>query len=309
MIYDRNADQPLFSVVVCCYQAGEKLQRCVESLLKCEGWNPQVAAPPAFQLEIILAEGGSSDDTAAVCEAIAARCPGLVHTVTGLPKSASAKRNAGAKVAHGRWLAFTDPDIVVDPKWLSTFFANFTAGEICQTGRILELHEADLQTSLRTSKERRHYAAGLWQLATAWKIGGAGNVACTREAFDKIGGFMEDVGPGTPNGVGEDPDFFYRMLKSGVKILYEPAAIVHHDHAENFTQFLNKKRGYFKGGVYFMARRAFFTPAGQLALALRFGYPFAMFWLSLVTFRFSRLRQAWHEWLGAWSGLWRALVA
>lgn len=295
---------PLFSVVVCCYQAREKLERCVDSLLKCAA-----GAPPAFQLEILLAEGGSTDTTAALCSELAARHPAQIRAVTGLPKSASAKRNAGAKNARGLWLAFTDPDIVVDPQWLAAFAANFAAGEICQTGRILELHAADLQTSLRTSTERRRFTGTLWQRATVWKIGGAGNVACTRAAYEAIGGFMEDVGPGTPNGVGEDPDFFYRMLQSGVPILYEPAAIVHHDHAENFEQFLQKKRGYFKGGVYFAARRAFFTPAGQLALALRFGYPAAMLLGSLLTFRIRRLRQAWQEWLGAWSGLWRAIVA
>ncbi|MGH7144118.1 MAG: glycosyltransferase, partial [Planctomycetota bacterium] len=270
------------------------------------------AAPPSsapqFRLEVVLAEGGSSDGTAGLCERLAAMYPERIRVQTGLPRSASAKRNAGARLARGRWLAFTDPDVVVDRGWLLALYNDFHAGETCLTGRVEQL-QAGWQTSLRLSTTRRRYTGTLWERATAWKIGGAGNIACTHAAFDQIGGFSEDVGPGTPNGVGEDPDFIYRMLRAGVPILYDPAAVVHHDHAENFAQFLRKKRGYFKGGVYFVARRAFFTPAGQLALALRFGYPAAMLLLSLLTLRFRRLRQAWHEGLGACAGLWRALVA
>lgn len=300
---------PLISVVVCCFQAENKLPRCVESILRCTGWsNQNPAQPPTYRLEVVLAEGGSTDGTVALCQALAAKAPaGLIVATTGLSQSASAKRNAGARLARGTWLVFTDPDIVVDPQWLSALATNFAAGEQCLTGKVLEL-QPGWQTSLRTSEVRRRYTGRLWELAMAWKVGSACNMACTRAVFDRIGGFSEDVGPGTPNGVGEDPDFYYRAMRVGVAIVYDPLAVVHHDHAEDFAQFLRKKRGYFKGGVYFMARRAFFTPAGQLALALRFGYPAAMIGLALVTFRFRRALQAWHEWWGSCAGLWRAVV-
>lgn len=305
-----TAELPLISVIVCCYQAEAKLPRCVESILRCDGWRAAGADRPArYRLEVVLAEGGSTDGTAAMCTALAEKSPaGLIVATTGLSKSASAKRNAGVRLAKGGWLVFTDPDIVVDAQWLLALLADFQAGETCLTGKVIQL-QPGWQTSLRTSEARRHYTGTVWEQATAWKVGSACNMACTRGVFERIGGFSEDVGPGTPNGVGEDPDFYYKAMRAGVKILYDPAAVVQHDHAEDFAQFLRKKRGYFKGGVYFMARRAFFTPAGQVALALRFGYPAAMFWLAVLTFRFKRAAQAWHEWLGSWAGLWRALVA
>jgi glycosyltransferase domain-containing protein len=53
-------DRPLVSVCIPTYNRAQKLQRCVKKLLECDYWN----------IEIIVSDNGSTDDTAAVCETL-----------------------------------------------------------------------------------------------------------------------------------------------------------------------------------------------------------------------------------------------
>ncbi|MGH7145551.1 MAG: hypothetical protein ACREJ2_15685, partial [Planctomycetota bacterium] len=50
---DAGGEVPLFSVIVCCFQAEGTLQRCVESVLACDGW--QSIRPAAGALAGALA--------------------------------------------------------------------------------------------------------------------------------------------------------------------------------------------------------------------------------------------------------------
>src|SRR5947209_8097109 len=61
---------------------------------------------PDLAIELIVADNGSTDDTAAVAHEFGAR---LVRTLT---PGAAAARNAGLRVATGEYLAFLDDDDV-----------------------------------------------------------------------------------------------------------------------------------------------------------------------------------------------------
>ena len=65
----------------------------------------------------------------------------------------------------------------------------------------------------------------------------------------QIGLMDEALGPGMPSGVGEDTYLFYKVLKAGYTIVYEPAAWVRHKHRRDLPGLRRQLFGYSKGHV------------------------------------------------------------
>lgn len=97
-----------FSVIVPVYNAGKTLRRCVDSLLH----TPQ-------DLEIILVNDGSRDDSDAICQSYAAR-DSRIRYIVKENGGVSSARNAGLDVAVGRYVLFVDSDDYVP----STLFSD-----------------------------------------------------------------------------------------------------------------------------------------------------------------------------------------
>ncbi len=96
---------PLVSVIIPTRNRAHLLPRTVDSVLKQANQD----------LEVIIVDDGSTDDTAAVAATRDARI-----TVLRNPESAgvSAARNRGIAVARGRWIAFCDDDDLWAPNKL-----------------------------------------------------------------------------------------------------------------------------------------------------------------------------------------------
>jgi hypothetical protein len=74
-------------------------------------------------------------------------------------------------------------------------------------------------------------------------------------AFDRslliaLGGFDEALDTGSPLPGGGDLDIFYRVLRSGRTMAYEPRYAVYHEHRESIPQL---RRQYWTWGLGFMA--------------------------------------------------------
>src|SRR5262249_43140604 len=63
-----------------------------------------------------------------------------------------------------------------------------------------------------------------------WCLGHGSSMAYRAEVFRKIGRFDERLGGGAPLLSCDDTEMFYRILKSGHLLVYEPAAVVRHKH-------------------------------------------------------------------------------
>ena len=92
------------SVIIPCYRAAATLRRAVDSAL---------TGAPA-DLEVLLVDDGSSDDTGALCDELAAADPRVraLHRANG---GAGAARNTGLDAAHGDWVLFLDADDALLP--------------------------------------------------------------------------------------------------------------------------------------------------------------------------------------------------
>ena len=142
----------------------------------------------------------------------------------------SAARNLGARTANADVLAFTDDDCVPDGEWLAELGRAFAAdaAPAVVTGPMLPLPGASpglVAVSSRTSRERREFTGR----ALPWEVGTGGNTAIRRAWLDRVGGFDERLGVGTPGHAGEDLDLFRRVLQAGGRIVYEPDAVCRHE--------------------------------------------------------------------------------
>jgi GT2 family glycosyltransferase len=68
------------------------------------------------------------------------------------------------------------------------------------------------------------------QLLWASDFGVGANMAFRRDVFARIGGFDPALDVGTPSGGGGDIEMFHRLVASGFTLVYEPAALVWHQH-------------------------------------------------------------------------------
>jgi glycosyltransferase involved in cell wall biosynthesis len=92
----------MISVIIPTLNADRQLPRCFDSLIP--------AAVRGVVREVIVADGGSSDDTLAIADAAGA------HFLSAA-RNRSAQLVAGAGMARSDWLLFLEPDIALEPGW------------------------------------------------------------------------------------------------------------------------------------------------------------------------------------------------
>ncbi len=107
-----------FSVIVPVYRAAHTIERCVESLVVSGGED----------LQIILVEDCSPDDSWAVCQRLAERYPNVICRRNDRNRGVSYTRNQGLALAKGDYLLFTDSDDWVDSAYVSAFREALAAG-------------------------------------------------------------------------------------------------------------------------------------------------------------------------------------
>jgi len=140
----------------------------------------------------------------------------------------SRARNAGAAVAQTEILAFTDDDVVVTHTWFGALIRGLLAAppRTVITGRVLE---STKETSGAFAPSiSKNEIPKLYSGRINADVLYSGNMALCRSTVHEIGGFDEQLGPGTPFPAGEDNDLGYRILEAGYRIFYEPRAVLYH---------------------------------------------------------------------------------
>ena len=97
---------PLVSIIVPVYNAQKGLSRCLES----------ICSQTYQELEIIVLNDGSTDDSLAICEQFRTKDPRIV-VVDKENEGVSRTRNAGLTLAQGDYIQFADSDDALDPDY------------------------------------------------------------------------------------------------------------------------------------------------------------------------------------------------
>lgn len=94
-----KVENPLFSIIVPIYNVERYLEQCIESVLAQDYQN----------YELILVDDGSPDNSIDICVKYAKQCPNIVF-IRKINGGLSDARNAGIKLARGKYLMFLDSD-------------------------------------------------------------------------------------------------------------------------------------------------------------------------------------------------------
>ncbi len=181
----------------------------------------------SHQIELILVDSASTDDTIKVMEDFASVYPKtrIVKAEKGLGRA----RNAGIDAAKGDLIAFTDDDCYLDE--------NYYQGLRLQFSEPHQYHYGMGQILLYDEEDDHHIATAWVTRMTTIKPGTAlpvgtfqgANIFFLREVIEKAGKFRDDMGSGTPFPC-EDIEFGTRCSLAGFTGVFTPLVRVFHHH-------------------------------------------------------------------------------
>jgi GT2 family glycosyltransferase len=176
----------------------------------------------------------------------------------------SFQRNLGILKSDGDFICFIDDDAIADTSWISNLVKSFTDEKIaCVGGKIKPKLEGKIPDALKSLEEKtlKGFLGETFlgderkelQEPLVW----GSNICFRREIFDEVGYFDEKIGR-TPNLMlcNEDIEIQERILKKGLKIVYEPKAVVWHIiPKEKLTINYFLERGFWQGYSDVLASR------------------------------------------------------
>jgi len=226
-ILDREAHRldgaAKISVVVCAYNGGDDLDRCLTSLKDL----------PYPNYEVVVIDDGSKDDSVAVARS---------HGVKVVPREGgglSRARNAGLEAAEGDIVVFLDQDAEATPGWLPALY------------RIMDRLHADGATGPNLPfpdapfEERVVSGAPGAAIPVVQPDGTCTHMAGCNMAFNRakaleIGGFNPTI-----TGAYDDVEFCFRMQAAGGTLVLHPRAEILH-HRRPIEGYLRQQRSYVK---------------------------------------------------------------
>ena len=245
--------EPRLSIAICTKDRAARLGRLLQSLTA-------LAPEPAFETVEILVIDNASTDSAT--RETAARFPAARYILE--PKAGlNFARNAALHAASGDLLSFLDDDVVVDRHWLAGLAAAWRsrpdAGgftglvlpfRLDTDAQILFEHGGGFGRGFRRIEYRgRMYGNRLYPIGVGM-VGAGCNMTFDRRLLLDLGGFDEALDTGAPLPGGGDFDIFYRVLRAGRAMVYEPTYMVYHEHRETIAQL---RRQYWSWGLGLMA--------------------------------------------------------
>ena len=166
---------PLVSVVLPTWNRAPMLRRAVES----------VRAQTLADWELVVVDDGSTDDTPAVLEGLAA-FEDRLRVVVVPHGGVSRARNAGIAAAGAEHVAFLDSDNTWQPDFLATMLAGMSARELDVAYSAMEVHRRDGHTTWRAFDGGREFLLAGNHIDL--------NVLVARTSLVRdVGGFAEDL--------------------------------------------------------------------------------------------------------------------
>jgi glycosyltransferase involved in cell wall biosynthesis len=270
---------PLVTVAVCTRDRAADLAQCLEALARLEY--------PHY--EVLVVDNAPSDDTTE--RLVRDRYPHVRYVCEPRPGLDWA-RNRAILEARGEIVAYTDDDVVVDPGWVAAIAQVFAENpEVMAVTGLVIPYELETKAQILfeiyggfgRGFERKWYRldpTSRWQerlYAGSGIFGTGANMAYRRSVFERIGTFDPALDVGTVTNGGGDIEMFFRVLKEGHTLVYEPCAIVRHRHRRDYdrlrTQIANNGIGLYS----YLVRTALAYPGSRSTL-FRLGLWWLWWW-------------------------------
>ena len=248
---------------------------------------------PRDRYEVIVVDNASGEDTPVEMESLAVPDDIDLSLVREPVPGGSNARNRGIKEARGEIVVCADDDILVDSDWLARMALPFV--EDPAVGGVAGLTmPSELETPAQLWFEgfggfMRGFERRVYDIAsppadrplfpfTVGDLGSGQNMAFRRSALEEVGGFDPALGTATPTLAGEDLELMLRVLVSGRRVVYEPRAIVRHEHQRELGDFRDRVWGYGVGLTACLTKASLANPRllGMLVRRLPRGVLYAL---------------------------------
>jgi GT2 family glycosyltransferase len=245
------AQDALVSINLATFDRPDDLRNCLKSLLAQKTQHP---------VEIIVVDNHpASGLTPPVVAEFA-----TVKLVSEPRQGLAYARNAGFVHSRGEVVIATDDDVTLPPDWIEKLVAPFARADVAiVTGNVLpiQLETIDQRFFERYGglgrgyepfeRDRAWFESFPRDAVPTWTLGATANAAFRASIFSdpRIGLMDEALGPGMPSGVGEDTYLFYKVLRAGYTVAYEPGAYVWHKHRRDRAALKRQIYGYSKGHI------------------------------------------------------------
>ena len=212
---------PPASVVIPCRNGARHLAGMLASLAR---------DPLAREIEVVVADNGSTDGSAGVARSFTDRLPLLRVVDASAERGRTAACNAGAAAATGDVLVFVDADDEVGDGYVSALVAACRDADLAAAGVDgTRLNEPWVAATRATGIEDD----GLSRYLGFLPIAGGGLLGVRREVFAALGGLRA-----VP--YAEDVDFSWRAQLAGYRLAGAPDAVLHYRYRDTlrgiFTQ-------------------------------------------------------------------------
>jgi GT2 family glycosyltransferase len=249
------SNAPAVSVIVATHDRTSSLATCLQSLL--------LLRYPTYEI-LVVDNAPNSKATADYMRREYDNSSQVRYLLEDHP-GLGAAHNRGLREVKNPIVAFTDDDVVVDRHWLTELVKGFSVAEdvACVTGMIFPI-ELETQSQIWTEQYWglcKGFTRRVFDLDqnrpntplypyTAGVFGSGANMAFRTSVLRRLGGFDAALGVGTIARGGDDLAAFFQVVSSGYKLVYQPAAIVYHQHRRDYDGLRRQAFGY---GVGFTA--------------------------------------------------------
>lgn len=219
---------------------------------------------PELLLELVLSilQGEEVPTEIIIVDDSDARNDELMNLVTDRPSvirylwnrsvGLSRANNTGVAASQYDVIVFTQDDILVTPTWFGVLVRSLLDGgpRSVVTGKVLPGGEESGGGFAPSTKSNEQIEIYEGRIRT--DVLYVQNMALFRSAFDDVGYFDPDLGPGTPFPAAEDNDFALRLLEAGYRIVYDPRAVTYHRAWRSEEEYLWLHWNYGRGqGAYY----------------------------------------------------------
>lgn len=221
----------MIAVIVPGYNMEGTIAACLEALLN--------QSTPREHYEVIYVDDASTDGSVAVVR----RYPEVALIRLEANQGPANARNVGLMHSRGEIILFTDADCAPAPDWIEAMLRPFADPEVAGAKgiygtrqRSLVARFAQLEYETRYEIMRRQRTIDFIDTYSA---------GYRRRVLEELGGFD----PSFRND--EDQELSFRLAEAGHKMVFNPEALVYHQHPATVQRYLRRKyhTGYWKALV------------------------------------------------------------
>jgi GT2 family glycosyltransferase len=205
--------------------------------------------------------------------AVAAEFPEMILVESHTRLLPHAARNAGAEIAKGALLVFSDPDCIADRDWLAHLVEAWRSGHAVVGGAMDVSSRRWFEVGVHVCKFHPLLAGQpegpRWILPTA-------NVAYARREWEQIGPFEGESFAG-------DAILSWKARAAGFKPWFEPRAVVAHRHGGSTAAFVRERM--VRGAEFGAIRGAYEQWSRARLTASLLATPLLIFWILMCAAR------------------------